>query len=66
VTHHRSPMTVTQCIVAVSPVMQSQTSNASTEEPERVPKIRPPLDRCAFCGAVLPAWTRQRPWRWSG
>ncbi len=66
VTHQGSPVTVTQCIVAVSPVMQSQPADASTEEPEPIPKIRPPLDRCAFCGADLPAWTRQRPWRWSG
>jgi hypothetical protein len=66
VTHQGSPFAVTQCIVAVSPVMQSEPADASPEKPDRVPQIRPPLERCAFCGAALPAWTRQRPWRWSG
>jgi hypothetical protein len=66
VTHHGSPITVTQCIVAVSPVMQSQPIDASPDEPEQLPQVRPPLERCAFCGATLPDWTRQRPWRWSG
>jgi hypothetical protein len=66
VTHQGSPLAVTQCIVAVSPVMESQATDASAEEPDQVPKIRPPLEHCAFCGAALPAWTRQRPWRWSG
>jgi hypothetical protein len=66
VTHQGSPFTATQCIVAVSAVMQSEPADASPEKPDRVPKIRPPLERCAFCGAALPAWTRQRPWRWSG
>jgi hypothetical protein len=66
VTHQGSPIAVTQCIVAVSPVIQSQPADASPDEPDQVSKVRPPLDRCAFCGAVLPAWTRQRPWRWSG
>jgi hypothetical protein len=66
VTHQGSPVTVTQCIVAVSPVMQSQPDDASPDEPDQGPKIHPRLDRCAFCGATLPDWTRQRPWRWSG
>jgi len=66
VTHQGSPVAVTQCIVAVSPVMQSQPADASPDEPDHRPKIHLPLDRCAFCGAALPAWTRQRPWRWSG
>jgi hypothetical protein len=66
VTHHGSPITVTQCIVAVSPVMQSQPTDASPYKPEQRPKIHPPLERCAFCGAGLPEWTRQRLWRWSG
>jgi hypothetical protein len=66
VTHHGSPIAVTQCIVAVSPVMQSEPADASPERPKPLPHIRPPLDRCAFCGAELPVWTRQRPWRWSG
>jgi hypothetical protein len=66
VTHQGSPVTVTQCIVAVSPVIQSQPIDASLSEPDQGPKIHPQLDRCAFCGATLPAWTRQRPWRWSG
>jgi hypothetical protein len=43
---------MTQCIVLL--------------EPEQLPKVRPPLEHCAFCGAALPAWTRQRLWRWSG
>jgi hypothetical protein len=66
VTHHGLLITVTQCIVAVSPVTQSQPIDASPEEPKQLPKVRPPLERCAFCGATLPDWTRQRPWRWSG
>ena len=66
VTHQGSPVAVTQCIVAVSPVIQSQPIDASPGEPEQLPKVRPPLERCAFCGAALPDWTRQRPWRWSG
>jgi hypothetical protein len=66
VTHQGSPITVTQCIVAVSPVTQSESADASPEKPDPVPKIRPSLERCAFCGVTLPAWTRQRPWRWSG
>jgi hypothetical protein len=66
VTHHGSPITVSQCIVAVSPVMQSQPADASPYKPEQRPKIHPPLEHCAFCGAVLPDWTRQQPWRWSG
>jgi hypothetical protein len=66
VTHQGSPSAVTQCIVAVSPLLQSEPADASPNEPDPVRKIRPPLDRCAFCGAELPAWTRQRPWRWSG
>lgn len=66
VTHHGSPITVTQCMVAVSPVMQSQPTDASPYKPEQRPKIHPPLERCAFCGAALPEWTRQRLWRWSG
>ena len=66
VTHQGFPVTVTQCIVAVSPVIRSQPIDASPGEPEQRPQIRPPLERCAFCGAALPDWTRQRPWRWSG
>ncbi len=66
VTHQGSPVTVTQCIVAVSPVMQSQSTDASPREPEQLPKSRLPLEYCAFCRAALPTWTRQRPWRWSG
>jgi hypothetical protein len=66
VTHHGSPITVTQCMVAVRPVMQSQPTDASPYKPEQRPKILPPLERCAFCGAALPEWTRQRLWRWSG
>ena len=66
VTHQGSPSAVTQCIVAVSPVMQSEPADASPNEPDPLPKIRAPLDRCAFCGGELPAWTRQRLWRWSG
>jgi hypothetical protein len=66
VTHQGSPGIATQCIVAVSPVMQSQPADASPNESDPVPRVRPPLDRCAFCGAVLSAWTVQRPWRWSG
>jgi hypothetical protein len=66
VTHQGSPSTATQCIVPVSPVMLSQSADASPNESCPVRKVSPPLDRCAFCGAVLPAWTRQRPWRWSG
>jgi len=66
VTHHGSPITVSQCIVAISPVMQSQPADASPYKPEQRPKIHPPLEHCAFCGALLPDWTRQRPWRWSG
>ena len=66
VTHQGSPATVTQCIVAVSPFIQSQPIDASPGEPEQVPKVRSPLERCAFCGAALPDWTHQRPWRWSG
>jgi hypothetical protein len=66
VTHHGSPVAVTQCIVAVSPVTVSQPTDASPAEPEQPRKIRPPLDCCAFCGAPLPMWTRQRLWRWSG
>jgi hypothetical protein len=66
VTHQGSPDTVTQCIVAVSAVIESQPTDASPCEPEPLPKIRPPLERCAFCGAALPDWTRQRTWRWSG
>ncbi len=63
VTHHGSPVTVSQCIVAVSAVIQSQPIDASPCEPA---KIHPPLEQCAFCGGVRPDWTRQRPWRWSG
>jgi hypothetical protein len=66
VTHHRSPVKVTQCIVSVSAVIQSQPADASPEEPEPAPKNPPPLDRCSFCGAALPAWTYQRAWRFSG
>jgi hypothetical protein len=66
VTHHGLPVTVTQCMVAVSPVIQSQPIDASPCEPEQRSKIHSPLEYCAFCGAVLPDWTRQRPWRWSG
>ena len=66
VTHHGSPVAVTQCIVAISPVMQSQPADATPCEPAPRPKSRPPHDTCAFCGAALPEWSRQRPWRWSG
>ena len=66
VTHQGSLVTVTQCIVAVSPVIQSQPTDASPCEPEQLRKIRPSCEHCAFCGAALPTWTRQRPWRWSG
>jgi hypothetical protein len=66
VTHQRSPVTVTQCIVAVSAVIRSQPIDASPCEPEQVRKIRPSFEHCAFCGAALPEWTRQRLWRWSG
>ena len=66
VTHQGSPLTVTQCIVLVSAVIRSQPIDASPCEPEPPRKIRPLLEHCAFCGAALPAWTRQRPWRWSG
>ena len=66
VTHQGSPIAVSQCIVAVSPVMQSQPADASPDKPKQVLKVRPALDTCAFCGAKLSAWTRQRPWRWSG
>ena len=66
VTHQGSPVTVIQCIVALEPVIRSEPSDASAVEPEQRQKIRPPHDRCAFCGAALSEWTRQRPWRWSG
>jgi len=66
VTHHGSPVAVTQCIVAISPVMRSQPADATPCEPAPRPKSRPPHDTCAFCGAALPEWSRQRPWRWSG
>ena len=66
VTHHGSPVAVTQCIVTVSPVTESRSADASPEKSKSVPTRRPPLDTCAFCGTPLPAWTRQRPWRWSG
>ena len=35
VTHQGSPLAVTQCIVAVSPVMQSQPADASQYKPEQ-------------------------------
>lgn len=66
VTHQGSPLTVIQCIVAVSAVIRSHPIDASRREPEQLRKIRPPLERCAFCGATLPDWTRQQAWRWSG
>ena len=66
VTHHGSPVAVTQCIVTISPVMQSRPADATPYQPAPRPKSRPPLDTCAFCGTTLPEWSRQRPWRWSG
>jgi hypothetical protein len=66
VTHQGSPVAVSQCIVALSAIIQSQPIDASACVSEQLPKIRPPLECCAFCGALLPDWTRQRPWRWSG
>ena len=66
VTHQGSPVTVTQCIVAVSAVIQSQPDRCESRRARATRKIRPSLEHCAFCGAALPAWTRQRPWRWSG
>ena len=66
VTHHGSPVAVTECIVAVSPVIQSEPADATPYEPAPRAKIHLPLDACAFCGAALPEWSRQRPWRWSG
>lgn len=66
VTHQGSPLMVTQCIVAVSAIIWSQSIDASRCEPTQLPKIRPSLEHCAFCGAALPAWTHQRPWRWNG
>ena len=66
VTHQGSRVEVTQCIVAVSPILQSQPADAIPDKPSQVLNVRPLLDACAFCGAKLSAWTRQRLWRWSG
>ena len=66
VTHQGSSIALSACIVTVSPVTVSQPTDASAVEPELPRKVRPPLACCAFCGAPLPVWTRQRPWRWSG
>jgi hypothetical protein len=65
VTHQGSSIAVARCMVAVSAVVRKSPTDASPEEPKS-PPIRPSLKHCAFCGAALPAWTRQRPWRWSG
>ena len=66
VTHQGSPVALRACIVAVNPVTVSEATDAIRIEPEETRKIRPLHHRCAFCGAQLPEWTRQRPWRWSG
>jgi len=66
VTHQGSPVAASECIVAVSAVIQSEPVDASPCEPEQRFKIHPSLEHCAFCGALLPDWARQRPWRFSG
>jgi hypothetical protein len=66
VTHQGSPVALTSCIVAISVVTRSPASDVSPEQCEPRPQIGRSLERCAFCGAALPAWTRQRRWHWSG
>ena len=66
VTHQGSRLSLIPCIVWVSALMRSQPLDASTSEsaPER--QIPGSVAHCAFCGAALPAWARQRPGSWSG
>jgi hypothetical protein len=66
VTHQGSAVALTSCIVAISVVTRSPASDVSPDQCEPRLQIGRSLERCAFCGAALSAWTRQRPWYWSG
>lgn len=65
VTHHGSPVALIACMVRLSLLTASQPTDANCAALHQHDKICPPPHCCAFCGAPLPQWSRQRPWRWS-
>ena len=61
VTHQGCASLTAGCRVSVGPVIASK----SVDVPPEAHCYRP-QGICAFCAAVLPAFARLHPWRWSG
>jgi len=64
VTHQGSSSGALECIVSHQLRLSESTDAAGVETKQTLYRTSP--GRCAFCGAVLPAWTRIRLWQWSG
>ena len=60
VTHQGCASLTVGCRVSTGPVIASESIDVSEGHCAK------PQGKCAFCGAVLPAFARLHPWRWSG
>lgn len=54
------------CSVSVDPLSAEESTDARHEPLVPHPAQHKAPARCAFCAAVLPAWTRIRAWSWGG
>lgn len=65
VTHQRFSGLRRACSVSAPALTVSEPTDVESEAPLCHPN-RTAQSRCMFCGAVLPAFARLHPWRWSG
>jgi len=67
VTHQGSPSGELCRNVSDHPISTQDITDAPRAAPVVASRSRGQVPaRCAFCGALLPAWTRLRLWPWSG
>jgi hypothetical protein len=65
VTQHGFSSATAPCSVSTHPVTVSESIDVDCRDSARR-LSRASHTHCAFCGAVLPAFARLQPWRWSG
>jgi hypothetical protein len=66
VTHQGFSSAAAPCSVSASPLIMGELIDVQPQQPAHGHRSRSSPNCCAFCGAVLPAFARLHPWRWSG
>lgn len=66
VTHQGFSGDQAACNVSTGPVITHEPIDVEPHESSPRRFTCDPQDRCAFCGAALPAFARLHSWRWSG